>query len=197
MTKNLDIKERSAYFIDGCSDGYSDAKATSAKKGGAHKVNMPSANVEIVRELLEGILDSAVVNRLVAEDADYVSLTFDNPELKRLMPWAGTHAKGGPAAFLEVFGELHRRWDIQNFKIQDAVGEGDRVALFGTFTTHSVRLNKRFTSPFAILCRLKDGLVTYMLYMEDTFGTGSTFRSGGSWRFQSDLSGTEVKVGQD
>lgn len=156
---------------------------------------MQKTNVEIVRELLHGILDPAIVNRLVAPDADYVSLTFNNPDLKKLMPWAGTHAQGGPAAFLEVFGELHKRWKIENFEIEELFGEGDRIAAFGTFTTHSVRLDRSFTSPFGILCKLKSGLVTYMLYMEDTFGTGSTFRSGGSWRFQSDLSGAEVEVG--
>ena len=158
---------------------------------------MSNSNVEVVQELLNGILDPTVVHRLVAEDADYVSLTFDNPDLKKLMPWAGTHVKGGPAAFLEVFGELHRRWKIENFEIQDLFGDGNRVAAFGTFTTHSVRLDKSFTSPFGILCKLKDGLIIYMLYMEDTFGTGSTFRSSGNWRFQSDLSGEQVEVGSN
>jgi hypothetical protein len=35
---------------------------------------------------------------------------------------------------------------------------------------------------------------TYMQYMEDTFGTGSTFRSGGSWKFQSDPIGGKVEI---
>ncbi len=28
--------------------------------------------------------------RLVAEDATYISLNFDNPELKQILPWTGT-----------------------------------------------------------------------------------------------------------
>ncbi len=31
--------------------------------------------------------------------------------------------------------------------------------------------------------------------MEDTFGTGSTFRSGGSWTFMGDPAGGEEVVG--
>jgi hypothetical protein len=30
----------------------------------------------------------------MAEKSVYMSLTFDNPELRRLMPWAGTHRNG-------------------------------------------------------------------------------------------------------
>lgn len=39
-----------------------------------------------------------------------------------------------------------------------------------------------------------DPVVTYMQYMEDTFGTGSTFRSGGTWTFQGNPDGSEVSV---
>jgi uncharacterized protein len=67
-------------------------------------------------------------------------------------------------------------------------------AVFGSFTVHSVRLGKTFTSPFSIHVKLKDGRVSYMQYMEDTFGTGLTFRSGGAWKFQSDPNGGEVEV---
>ena len=38
----------------------------------------------------------AAANRLVAQDATYVSLNFSNPELKKIMPWTGTDK--GPRA---------------------------------------------------------------------------------------------------
>lgn len=154
---------------------------------------MSKTNVEIVRELLEGATEREVVDRLVAPDAVYVSLTFDNPELKKLMPWAGTH-KNGRAAILKTFQDVNAFWTIEEFKIQQIFGESENVAVFGTFTVHSVKLDKIFASPFAVLATVKDGLVTYMQYMEDTFGTGSTFRSSGSWKFQSDPEGGEVEV---
>jgi uncharacterized protein len=33
-----------------------------------------------------------------------------------------------------------------------------------------------------------------MQFMEDTFCTGSSFRSGGAWKFQSDPNGGEVEI---
>ncbi|WP_375497161.1 nuclear transport factor 2 family protein [uncultured Nostoc sp.] len=155
---------------------------------------MSNINVEIVQELLKGATKPEVVNRLVSPDATYVSLTFDNPDLKKLMPWAGTHKNGGPASVLKVFQELNTFWMIEDLEVHHAFGEGENVALFGTFTTHSVKLDKKFTSPFVFFAKVNNGLVTYMQYLEDTFGTGSTFRSGGTWKFQSNPAGGEVEV---
>ena len=154
---------------------------------------MNKTNIEIVRELLEGATKPEVVNRLVASDAVYVSLTYDNPELKKLMPWAGTH-EDGRAAILKTFQAVNTFWKIEEFDIRDIFGSEENVAVFGSFTVHSVKLGKTFVSPFAVFAKLKDGLITYMQYMEDTFGTGSTFRSGGSWKFQSNPDGGEVEV---
>ncbi len=106
---------------------------------------MSNTNVEIVQELLKGATKPEVVNRLVSPDAIYVSLTYNNPDLKKLMPWAGTH-KEGPASVLKVFQELNTFWMIEDLEVQDAFGEGENVALFGTFTTHSVK-HDRLSSP--------------------------------------------------
>jgi len=154
---------------------------------------MKNTNIEIVQELLEGATKPEVVNRLVSPDAVYMSLTYDNPELKKLMPWAGTH-ENGREGILKTFQVLNTFWTIEEFDIQDIFGSGENVAVFGSFTVHSVKLDKTFVSPFSVFAKLKDGLVTYMQYMEDTFGTGSTFRSGGTWKFQSDPDGGEVEV---
>ena len=129
-------------------------------------------------------------HRLVSPDAVYVSLSYDNPELKKLMPWAGTH-NDGRAPVLKTFYDVNTFWTIEEVDLRDIFGEGENVTVFGSFTVRSAKL---FTSPFSIQLKLKDGLVTYMQYMEDTFGTGSTFRSGGSWKFQSDLIGGEVEI---
>ena len=155
---------------------------------------MANDNVELVKELLLGAMNPEVVHRIVDPTATYVSLTYDNAELKKLMPWAGTH-KDGPAAILWTFEHVNSFWKIENLQIEDAFGADDKVAIFGRFTTNSVRLGKSFTSPFAVFCRLHHGRVIYMQYMEDTFGTGSTFRSSGAWTFMSDPAGGEEIVG--
>ena len=68
----------------------------------------------------------------------------------------------------------------------------DKVAVFGRFTYRSNTLGKAVTSPFAILARMIDGRVTYMQFMEDTFGTAATFRAGGEAVFRADPDGGEV-----
>ena len=154
---------------------------------------MSKSNIEIVRELLAGATKADVVHRLVADEAVYVSLTFNNPELQKLMPWAGTHADGR-AAILKTFQDVNTFWTIEDFDIRQIFGEGENVAVFGSFTVHSVKLDKTFVSPFAVYARVKDGHVTHMQYLEDTFGTGSTFRSGGVWKFQSNPAAGEFEV---
>jgi hypothetical protein len=154
---------------------------------------MFKSNVEIVQELLKGATKPEVVNALVAEDAVYVSLNYDNPDLKRVMPWAGTH-KDGRAAILKTFADVNRYWTVVEFDIRQSFGVEENVAVFGSFTLKSVKLGKQITSPFSILAKVNDAKVTYMQYMEDTFATGSTFRSGGTWKFQSDPEGGEVEV---
>lgn len=155
---------------------------------------MSQTNIEIVQELLKGATKPEVVNRLVAPDAVYMSLTYDNPDLHRVMPWAGMHPDGR-RGILETFQAINVFWTIEDFTIRDIFGEGENVAVFGSFTVHSVKLDKTFISPFSVQAKLRDGLVTYMQYMEDTFGTGATFRASGTWHFQSDPSGPAVAVG--
>ncbi len=155
---------------------------------------MSKTNEEVVRELLAGAQEESVVERLMTEDSTYMSLTFENAELKRLMPWAGTH-KNGREGVLYTFLTLNTFWNIQAFTIKDIFSAGENVAAFGTFTVHSKRLDKIFVSPFSVHAKLKDGRVFYLQYMEDTFGTGSTFRASGSWTFAGDPSGADVQVG--
>ena len=66
--------------------------------------------------------------------------------------------------------------------------------MFGRFTYTSTRLKKSVTTPFAIYCKVQSGKVTYMQFMEDTFATAASFRSGGAWTFQSDPRGGEVEI---
>ena len=148
--------------------------------------------MEVIRAILANPTDPEVVHRLVASDATYVSLNFDNPELRQIMPWAGTGT--GAAAVLDTYTRVGRFWHSEAFEIEELFGEGENVAVFGRFTYRSVTLGKAITSPFAILAKVRDGQVTFMQFMEDTFGTASTFRSGGVATYRSDPDGTEVAL---
>ena len=152
---------------------------------------MSGTPAEIVRAILDNPTDLASVSKLMAPDATYVSLNYDNPDLKRIMPWAGT-SRGGAQALVETYARVGRYWANEGFEVQDVIEGEDKVAVFGRFTYRSATLCKAVTSPFAILARVADGRVTYMQFMEDTFATASTFRAGGEAVFRADPDGGEV-----
>lgn len=119
---------------------------------------------------------------LVAEDAGYVSLNFDNPELEKIEPWTGT--RKGRDIYINTFSNVGTYWDVNEFQITDFISEGELVAAFGSFTYTSVELNNRFTSPLAIKAIVRNGLITYMQFMEDTYASACSFRKSGSWEIQ-------------
>ena len=132
------------------------------------------------------------VRSLVAPDVTYVSLNYDNPDLKRVMPWCGTSY--GPEAIVQTFVDVGRYWNIDDFKIETQFASGENAAIFGRFTYTSVVLSQQVTSPFVVFGKVKDGVCHYMQFMEDTFATTASFRSGGSWRIHSDPNGEEIEV---
>ena len=130
---------------------------------------------------------AATARRLVAEDATYISLNFDNPELKRILPWTGTST--GPEAFINTFAGVAAYWTIEAFEINDLFGAGQNVAVFGSFTYRSVSLGQPVRSPFSIHARVNDGKIAFFQFMEDTFATARSFRSSGSWVIQTQPNG--------
>jgi ketosteroid isomerase-like protein len=146
----------------------------------------------ILQELLQNTSNLTVLGQLMTPDATYVSLNFDNPELKKIMPWAGTHQ--GPKALADVFAAIQRFWKTIDFKITDAIEEGNRVALFGAFTYKSNVTGKEITSPFGLLARFDGEKVAYVQFLEDSFGTAGSFKTRGLTWFHSDPSGKEVEV---
>ena len=153
---------------------------------------MARTPVEVVQAILDDPTNLEAVRALVAPDATYVSLNDDNPELRRIMPWAGT--RFGPEAIVDIYSRVRRYWTSEAFAIHDVVSSGETVAVFGRFTYRSTTLGRAATSPFSILARVRDGRVVHMQFLEDTFATAATFRTGGVATFRSDPDGTEVSL---
>jgi uncharacterized protein len=147
---------------------------------------------EIVQTLLKNVRDPNTVKQLCAPDVTYVSLNYTNSDLRKIMPWCGT--SHGPEAILKTFHDVAEFWAVDSFTPEEIFGEGANIAVFGRFTYTSTKLQKTVTSPFSILCKVEDGKITYLQFMEDTFSTASSFRSGGTWKFQSDPHGGEVEI---
>lgn len=150
---------------------------------------------EVVAEFLQNTAPGkieAAAKRLVAEDATYISLSFDNPELKKILPWTGTSK--GREAFINTFVRVAKYWTIEDFRIFDLFGVGENVAVFGSFTYRSITRGKSFRSPFSIHAKVKNGVIVYFQFMEDTFASGRSFSSGGTWNIKTDPDGPEYPV---
>ena len=58
------------------------------------------------------------------------------------------------------------------------------AAVFGDFRYRSHSLGKVVSSPFSILVKVVEGMVTYVQYLEDSYATAASFRQDGSWTVQ-------------
>lgn len=148
--------------------------------------------IEVVKALLADATNMEVVGALTTPDVTYVSLNYEDPDLKRLMPWCGTGH--GPRGIVDTFRLVQQFWNVDAFDLGEVFGSGENVAVFGSFTYTSAVLGKQVRSPMAIFCKVIDGRISYMQFMEDTFATAASFRTGGSWTFHSDPEGPEVSV---
>jgi uncharacterized protein len=145
---------------------------------------------EILSAILKNSTDIDHVRSLVTPDVTYVSLNYSNPDLKRIMPWAGTSK--GPESIVRTFVDVARYWEVVSFE-PNALFDSERyAAMFGKFTYTSTVLKKVVTSPFAVFAVCENGRCNYLQFMEDTLATSASFRSGGSWTFKSNPNGEQV-----
>ena len=159
------------------------------------QATQPAQPADVINEFLQNTAPDridAVARRLVAADATYISLNFDNPELKRILPWTGTST--GPDAFVSTFIRVAQFWAIEDFAVTALFGAGEDIAVFGAFTYRSKSLGKAVRSPFSIHAKVRDAKIVYFQFMEDTFATARTFRSAGTWTIKTDPNRPEDHV---
>jgi ketosteroid isomerase-like protein len=143
---------------------------------------MPASPIEVVGQWLQNIANPDVVNKIVAQDATFVSLNTEDAELQKIIPWAGTWF--GPKAFLDIRAGIFSQWHTEAFNVTTMFASDENVGVFGDFRYKSKSLGKVVASPFAILVKVVDGKVTYVQFMEDTYATASSFRKDGTWTVQ-------------
>lgn len=148
---------------------------------------------ELLQALLSDPTNIEHVRGLTTEDVTYVSLNFDNPELHKVLPWTGTNR--GPRSIVDVFNGIGRVWETKAFEVKDVIANEHSVAMFGSFTYRTRTLGKEITSPFALLAKVTGDKISYIQFLEDTFGTASTFRAAGTWHFHGVAAGGDVSVG--
>jgi ketosteroid isomerase-like protein len=133
---------------------------------------MTTSSAQVLQTLLANPLDLANVSSVTTPDVTYVSLNEDNPELKGYLPWTGTNK--GPQSIVRAFEGIGRAWETKSFEVRDVIEQGDKVAMFGSFTYRGRESGKEITSPFSLLARVREGKIYYVQFLEDTFGTSGT-----------------------
>jgi ketosteroid isomerase-like protein len=153
---------------------------------------MSASPIDVVGQWMQNLLDPEVISRVVAPDATYVSLNTQDTELSKIMPWAGTSY--GPQAFIGHLTMMFTRWENQAFNVTTMFASGENVAVFGDFRYKSHSLGKVVSSPFSILVKVVDGMVTYVQYLEDSYATAASFRQDGSWTVQTEPAAQPFRV---
>jgi ketosteroid isomerase-like protein len=153
---------------------------------------MTRTPTEVMMAILENPTDLEHVRSLVTDDVAYVSLNYEDADLKKIMPWCGRGS--GAERIVKTFVDVGRFWQVQSFEIETKFDSGENVAIYGRFTYKSTVMGKTVTTPFVVLGKVREGRCSYMQFMEDTFATGASFRSGGAWTFRSDPDGGEVTI---
>ena len=133
---------------------------------------MSNSPAQLIQMLLTKPTDRQHVKSLTTPDVTYVSLSENNPELKRYLPWAGTNK--GPDSIVKTFEGISRTWETIAFEVREVLEEGESVAMFGSFTYRGRASGKDITSPFSLLAHVRDGRISYIQFLEDTFGTSGT-----------------------
>lgn len=151
-----------------------------------------SSPLAALRSILSNPTDLDFVEQFTTDDFVYVSLNYDNPELKRIMPWAGTNE--GTKGLVQTFLDVGRYWTVNDFQIQDSFENKDGAAIFGYFTYTSTLLGKTVTSPFAVLARGGNGKLSYVQFMEDTFATVRSFKESGEYLIKARPDGPATSV---
>ncbi len=87
----------------------------------------------VLQQLLQNTTNPDVLGQLMTPEARYVSFNFENSELKKIMPWAGTHK--GAQSLPKVFAGIQSFWKTLDFMATDTIEQDNRVAFFGSFNS--------------------------------------------------------------
>jgi uncharacterized protein len=126
---------------------------------------MTLSPTEVVLSILTNPKSLDHVRPFVSDDFTYVSLNYEDKDLKKVMPWCGRSR--GVESLVKTFVDVGTFWRVDDFTIETMFGENENVAVFGRFTYTSTVLAKQVTSPFAVLAKVSKGRCTYMQFMEE------------------------------
>ena len=139
---------------------------------------MATSPAQLLQTLLAKPTDLQHVKSLTTPDLTYVSLSENNPELKKYLPWAGTNK--GPESIVKAFEGIGAAWETKAFEVREVVEQGDKVVMLGSFTYRGRDTGREITSPFSLFAKVKNDKIFYVQFLEDTFGTSRSVKAPSS-----------------
>ena len=101
--------------------------------------------LELLQTLLSNPTNIEHVRGLTTEDVTYVSLNFKNPELHKVLPWAGTNR--GSQSIVDAFNGIGRVWETKAFEVIFST-DFQSCLMFGSVFCQTARLHH--FSPFSL-----------------------------------------------
>ncbi|HEX4447802.1 MAG TPA: hypothetical protein VH044_13730 [Polyangiaceae bacterium] len=77
---------------------------------------MTTSAAQVLQALLANPRDLANVKGVTSPDVTYVSLSENNLELKRYLPWTGTNR--GPESIVRAFEGIGGAWETKAFEVR-------------------------------------------------------------------------------
>ena len=163
----------------------------------AEKTTLPTPTdpCALVSHLLQNTANPAILSSLCTPDCTFVSITYHNPPLTKVLPFAGRHVGEGPKAILDTFALVDKIWTRSEFTVDalfsgsnnipegsavfghsdfvetrprsDAAAEAKlaNVGVFGSFTLTSRTTGKVVRSPYCVWCKVDTG-IGKVVYMQ-------------------------------
>ncbi len=129
-------------------------------------------NIDIARELLDGIANSRDPAEIAASFAD--DLSFEIQGDNGVLPWIGR--KTGRVAMADFMRDIRDLTEPVAFDVEDVLANDSRAVIVGSLQTRIKNTGKITATQFAIILTIANGLVSRFQMLEDSFNLSKAAR---------------------
>ena len=111
--------------------------------------------------------DMEAVDQYFTESPDYVLLSDDDPELRRILPWAGRQVDR--EGIKRAYGALLETLEVVDSRPGVMMSSGEHVSVDGVFVYRVRPTGAVVTSPWAVHATVQDGRIVRFHFYEDSY----------------------------
>jgi ketosteroid isomerase-like protein len=129
-------------------------------------------NIDIARELLDGIANGRDPAEIAAPFADDLSFEIQGDD--GVLPWIG--GKTGRVAMVDFMRDIRDLTEPVAFDVEDILANDSRAVIVGSLQTRIKNTGKITATQFAIILTIANGLVSRFQMLEDSFDLSKAAR---------------------